>query len=113
MERIRTAAFDAGKERNDRKPLVVRGARQVGKTWLVREWGRTRFDRVVEADLERHPQIRTCFSDNDPRATLGRLAAVHRDLLATLRDDFAKYSSTVHHRRLTAVLDSIPVQLGQ
>jgi hypothetical protein len=41
------------------------------------------------------------------------VADLKGDLLATLRDDFAKYANRVHHRRLTAVLDSVPAQLGQ
>ncbi len=36
------------KERSDRKPLVLEGARQVGKTWLMREFGRLYFDDVAE-----------------------------------------------------------------
>lgn len=35
------------------KPLIVRGARQVGKTSLIREFGRKYFDRVVEINLEK------------------------------------------------------------
>ena len=235
---------------------MLRGARQVGKSWLVRDWGGRKFDQVVELNLERRPEFHACFADNDPEATLARLevlladrippdgsallfldevqaapgvlsklrwfaeempqlpviaagslldfalrdpalsvpvgrityvhlepmgfrefciesgeerlaewlrakvdmdsiaartampeplheraallfrhwmlvggmpaavaswcadrsfvstAAVHRDLLAALRDDFAKYSALVHHRRLTAVLSSVPRQLG-
>jgi hypothetical protein len=41
-----------------------------------------------------------------------RVAAVQRDLLATLRDDFAKYSGRVPHERLRRVLDSVPQQLA-
>ena len=238
-----------------RKPLVLRGARQVGKSWLVRSWGGQRFARLVEVNLERRPEMAACFADNDPLAVLRRLevqlgqriasdgstllfldeiqavpevlaklrwfaeelpqmpvvaagslldfalaehrfampvgrisylhlepmgflefaeacgeeplsrwlseeltlaairagmppelhrkaiglfrawvlvggmpaaveayarersfvpvADLHRELLATIRDDFAKYADRVHHRRLTAVLDSVPAQLGQ
>jgi hypothetical protein len=39
-------------------------------------------------------------------------AAVQRDLVATLRDDFAKYSGRVPHERLRRVLDAVPQQLG-
>ena len=41
------------------------------------------------------------------------VADLHRELLATIRDDFAKYANRVHHQRLRAVLDSVPAQLGQ
>ena len=255
MLRTRAADLTAWANKPNHKPLVLRGARQVGKSWLVRTWGAQRFSRVVEVNLERRPEIAGCFSDNDPKAVLQRLevqlgqripadgsallfldeiqavpevlaklrwfaeelpqlpviaagslldfalaehrfsmpvgrisylhlepmgfiefchacgeeplarwldqdltiaairrgvpaelhqkaiglfrswvlvggmpaavaaftqersylpvADVHRELLATVRDDFAKYADRVHHRRLTAVLNSVPNQLGQ
>ena len=36
----------------DRKPLVVRGARQVGKTWLLKEFGRTEFRDTVYVNFD-------------------------------------------------------------
>lgn len=76
MDRARTSALDAWGAARDRKPLVLRGARQVGKSWLVRDWGSRRYAAVAEANLERRPEIAACFADNDPRATLRRLEAV-------------------------------------
>jgi predicted AAA+ superfamily ATPase len=255
MLRYRVRDLEAWADKAQRKPLVLRGARQVGKSWLVRTWGAQRFGRVVEVNLERRPETAACFTDNDPRAVLQRLEVqlgqripvdgsallfldeiqavpevlaklrwfaeelpqmpviaagslldfalaehhfsmpvgrisylhlepmgfiefchacgeeplvrwlndsltvtairsgvpvelhakasalfrswvlvggmpaavdvfarersylsvgeVHRELLATMRDDFAKYADRVHHRRLAAVLDSVPNQLGQ
>ncbi len=65
--------LDAWAQRRQRKPLILRGARQVGKSWLVRTWGAGRFGRVVELNLERHPEAAACFADQDPRAVLHRL----------------------------------------
>jgi predicted AAA+ superfamily ATPase len=255
MLRTRSVDLNTWADKPSRKPLVLRGARQVGKSWLVRTWGTQRFGRVVEVNLERRPEIEACFTDNDPKAVLQRLevhlgqriptdgsallfldeiqavpevlaklrwfaeempqlpviaagslldfafaehrfsmpvgrisylhlepmgflefchacgeeplarwlnhnltmavirggmpadlhdkamalfrswvlvggmpaaveafarersylpvADVHRELLATVRDDFAKYADRVHHHRLAAVLDSVPNQLGQ
>ena len=255
MLRTRSADLNAWADKPNRKPLVLRGARQVGKSWLVRSWGAQRFGRVVEVNLERRPETTACFTDNDPKAVLQRLevqlgqripadgsallfldeiqavpevlaklrwfaeempqlpviaagslldftlanhrfsmpvgrisylhlepmgfiefchacgeeplarwldesltvsairsgvptdlhdkaialfrswvlvggmpaaveafarersylpvADVHRELLATVRDDFAKYADRVHHHRLASVLDSVPNQLGQ
>lgn len=36
-----------------RKPLIVRGARQVGKTWLVERFADAEFDTLVKLDLEK------------------------------------------------------------
>lgn len=35
------------KNREDRKPLVLTGARQVGKTWVLKELGQTQFEKMV------------------------------------------------------------------
>ena len=40
MKRTATAQLTAWKASSNRKPLVIRGARQVGKTWLMKEFGR-------------------------------------------------------------------------
>ena len=44
-----------------RKPLVLSGARQVGKTWLLKEFGRTHFKRIAYANFERHPELGALF----------------------------------------------------
>jgi len=66
--RLRRAGFGGRgrSDRSNRNPLVLRGTRQVGKTWLVRSWGAQRFGRVVEVNLERRPETTACFTDNDP-----------------------------------------------
>jgi len=52
-----------------RKPLIVRGARQVGKTWLVEHFAAEQFDSVVKVDLEKRRDLHVHFGDNlDPRA---------------------------------------------
>lgn len=50
------------KDRKDRKPLVIRGARQVGKTWLMREFGRASFERTAYVNFENNPRMATLFS---------------------------------------------------
>jgi len=39
MYRIAMEALYKWKNKNNRKPLIIRGARQVGKTWLMKEFG--------------------------------------------------------------------------
>lgn len=46
---------------NIRKPLVLQGARQVGKTWLLEELGRREFDSVAIVNFEESKQLSTLF----------------------------------------------------
>ena len=44
MKRNAMAALQQWKDSKHRKPLVLRGARQVGKTWLMKEFVRTAYE---------------------------------------------------------------------
>lgn len=57
-----------------RKPLIVRGARQVGKTTSISRFGRERFEELVEVDLERNRSLHRVFEgDLDARRLLSEL----------------------------------------
>ena len=56
-----------------RKPLVIRGARQVGKSTLVREFARSARMPLVEVNFERNPELREAFSARDPDRILSTL----------------------------------------
>jgi len=57
-----------------RKPLIIRGARQVGKTWLVEHFLADHFDRTVKIDLERRRDLHGIFEGNlDPKKILSLL----------------------------------------
>ncbi len=47
-----------------RKPLIIRGARQVGKTWSVKKFGQDCFESVAYIDLERNPDWHRIFEAN-------------------------------------------------
>lgn len=49
------------KDSPDRKPLVLNGARQVGKTWLLREFGREYFENVAYISLDSNPGFAAQF----------------------------------------------------
>src|SRR5262245_30154135 len=57
-----------------RKPLVIRGARQVGKTWLVRHFAKQTGKKLIEINLEKHPKLASSFSSNEPSVILKRLS---------------------------------------
>ncbi|OGT32854.1 MAG: AAA family ATPase [Gammaproteobacteria bacterium RIFCSPHIGHO2_02_FULL_39_13] len=49
-----------------RKPLVLRGARQTGKTWLARQLAKTAGKTLIEINFEAHPEFRSLFDTNEP-----------------------------------------------
>jgi len=76
VRRFKLEVLQAWKSKKNRKPLIIKGARQVGKTWLAREFGRD-FDNFVELNFEREPQLDQIFRGSlDPRGILRDLTAV-------------------------------------
>lgn len=58
-----------------RKPLILRGARQVGKTWLVRKLAKQNKLSLLELNLERDPTLAKAFLDSaDPTQVFDELA---------------------------------------
>jgi predicted AAA+ superfamily ATPase len=45
----------------DRKPLLILGARQVGKTWLLKEFGNTEYRQMVYINFEEEKQMQALF----------------------------------------------------
>ena len=60
----------------DRKPLVIRGARQVGKTWLVRHLAEKAGKQLIELNFEKQPSYASLFNSNDPEQILLNLSTV-------------------------------------
>ena len=50
------------KESQNRKPLIIRGARQVGKTWLMKEFGKTQYKKTIYINFEDNDLMREHFS---------------------------------------------------
>ena len=63
----------AWKNRKNRKPLVLRGARQVGKTWLVREFAKRHFTDFLEINFDDNPARGKLFKRGDIHSTLNLL----------------------------------------
>ena len=62
--------------RKDRKPLLIRGARQVGKSYLVREFAKQHNLTLFELNFEKSSEIATIFQSQDPKEIL-RLLAIY------------------------------------
>ncbi|HWQ78813.1 MAG TPA: ATP-binding protein [Anaerovoracaceae bacterium] len=49
------------KQKKEKKPLIIRGARQVGKTWLMKEFGRTSYKKTVYVSFDNNRQMKELF----------------------------------------------------
>jgi len=47
-----------------RKPLMIRGARQVGKTWLMKEFGKLNYEQVVYLNFEKTKRLKSIFTED-------------------------------------------------
>ncbi|MDX8431170.1 MAG: AAA family ATPase [Candidatus Algichlamydia australiensis] len=73
MNRLRLSFLESWLKNKNRKPLVIRGARQVGKTWLVRELARNAKRELVEINFEDTPKKASFFESNDPFESLSMI----------------------------------------
>ncbi|MDD3926952.1 MAG: DUF4143 domain-containing protein, partial [bacterium] len=64
MHRTAIEELNKWKTKRDRKPLIIRGARQVGKTWLMKEFGELAFDRTVYISFDNNQRMKDLFSSD-------------------------------------------------
>ena len=71
MKRLAIQKLIEWKNRVDKKPMLIRGARQVGKTWLMKEFGNTQYENAAYIMFEKNPRMKELFSgDMDVRRLL-------------------------------------------
>lgn len=61
MKRFALESLKEWKEKPNRKPLIIRGARQVGKTWLMKEFGKTFFEKVAYVNFDSNTRMQQVF----------------------------------------------------
>ncbi|MBQ7868855.1 MAG: ATP-binding protein [Prevotella sp.] len=64
MERTAISELYEWKSRSDRKPLIVRGARQVGKTWLILDFAKKAYEQYVYVNFEEDSFLNHVFEDD-------------------------------------------------
>ena len=64
MKRNAIEKLKEWKNSADRKPLVLRGARQVGKTWLMKEFGRSYYENFVYFNFDEEDELKSVFEVN-------------------------------------------------
>ena len=86
MKRYAFEQLKAWKENPNRKPLVIRGARQVGKTWLLKEFGKQAYSDTVYINFDSNTRMADLFAvdlDTD-RLILGLELYAGRKLIRTI-----------------------------
>jgi len=61
MERELLKSLFQWKDKADRKPLIIRGARQVGKTWLLKEFGKRYYKNIAYINFETAKPLHSIF----------------------------------------------------
>lgn len=61
------------KNQQGRLPLLLRGARQVGKSYVVEKFGQTQFEHLLIINFELQPELQDCFTGLDPNRILQSL----------------------------------------
>ena len=74
IERDIINQFKAWKEAPDRKPILLKGARQTGKTWAMETFGKECFKYCVKFDFDRQPELKSVFKiSKDPQRLIKEL----------------------------------------
>lgn len=77
MKRNALSELMEWKNSDDRKPLVLKGARQVGKTWLMKEFGRSCYQNFVYFNFDEEDELHSIFETNkNPQRIIELLALI-------------------------------------
>ena len=76
MQRKQLNALGSWLKGTDRRPLVIRGARQIGKSTLVRLFAQQIGRPLAEVNLERHPELNAVFEGMSPQQILNQVEAL-------------------------------------
>jgi predicted AAA+ superfamily ATPase len=74
MQRTIEKDLRAWKESSNRMPLLLRGARQVGKSFTVDKFGRENFEKIVTINFEQYPFYIKAFDELDPKKIISLLS---------------------------------------
>ena len=76
MYRLAIEELYEWKKSANRKPLIIEGARQVGKTWLMKEFGKQAYDKTVYINFDSNSRMAELFSSD---LEIGRIKMCIRD----------------------------------
>ena len=69
------ADFKQWKDSPQRKPILLQGARQIGKTWVMEAFGKECFEQYARFDFDRQPELKSIFQvSKSPERIIKELA---------------------------------------
>lgn len=76
MRRDIEKILEEWQNQKDRCPLILRGARQVGKTYLIEQFGKRCFENFVTVNFDYQPRLKQVFDSLNPREIISRLELI-------------------------------------
>ncbi len=67
MKRKIEKMLEEWKNDTERMPLIIRGARQVGKSYIIEKFGNSSFDSLAVVNFEYQKDLQTCFCSLNPK----------------------------------------------
>lgn len=74
------ASFKKWKDSDRRKPILLKGARQIGKTWTMETFGRENFEYCVKFDFDRQPELKSVFQYTKEPVRIIKELALYSDV---------------------------------
>lgn len=81
MEREIYKQLLSWKSNPNRKPLIVDGARQIGKTWIIKEFGKNEYKNVAYINCDKITSMKTIFNDFDTKRLIRAFSAITGELI--------------------------------
>ena len=81
MKRLAYDRLLQWKNRSDRKPLILNGARQVGKTWLLNEFGVNEYSNVAYINCDEVKEMKTLFFDFDTERLIRSISVLSGEVI--------------------------------
>jgi predicted AAA+ superfamily ATPase len=76
MERTAYQDLINWKNKKNRKPLILNGARQVGKTWLLKKFGENEYESFADINCDDTPEMKIIFSDFDTQRLIRNFSSI-------------------------------------
>ena len=81
MKRTIYDSFLEWKNKKNRKPLILYGARQTGKTWILKEFGKNEYQNVAYINCDNNPILSGSFFDFDTERLIRTFSAVTNEVI--------------------------------